>query len=136
MLFSQDAAHFFNVVGLRRYKEDFFIVRLEGIHNRTQAEGLKGISFYIPRETLPDLSEEEYYHEDLLGLSVQKPSGDKVGTVKAVHNFGAGDVLEIQVWGGGETFFYPFTKEAVPDVNLREGFILIDEDLWASLVSS
>lgn len=93
-----------------------FLAAVEGITDRTQAETLKGTELYVPRESLPEIEEEgAYYIEDLIGLEARDDDGETVGTVLAVHNFGAGDLLEIRQ-PSGESFMMPFSDETVGDV--------------------
>ncbi|HYZ47551.1 MAG TPA: ribosome maturation factor RimM [Sphingomonas sp.] len=82
------------------------IAKFREVPDRTAAEGLRGKALTVPREVLPPLEEGEYYHADLVGLTVVTPAGDSVGTVAAVENFGAGDVLDI-VRPGGKSFMAP-----------------------------
>src|SRR4051812_31080869 len=72
------------------------VAAISGIDDRDRAEALRGLRLYLPRSALPPTGEEEYYHADLIGLVVALPDGTAVGTVRAVHDFGAGDTLEIQ----------------------------------------
>lgn len=106
-----------------------FTFRSEEIKTREEAEALKGLHLYVPREALPEPeNEDEFYYSDLIGLDVKTTDGRRAGTVKAVHAFGAGDMLEIQP-GKSEksdkTWFHPFTKTAVPKVDLRAGRVII-----------
>ncbi|MBA2919791.1 16S rRNA processing protein RimM [Sphingomonas sp. MAH-20] len=91
------------------------IARFKEVADRTAAEALRGKALTVPREALPPLEEGEYYHADLIGLPVVTPGGDSVGTVAAVENFGAGDVLDIEK-PGGKSFMAPMHAVAVePD---------------------
>lgn len=134
-LFSQDGKTRFTLTTVKPCKDDLLYMCLEGVTDRTSAESLKGVGFYVPRTSLPPVGEGEYYHQDLFDLRVALSSGEEIGRVKAIHNFGANDVLEIQL-KEKETFFFPFTKEAVPEVRLREGILVIDQDLWQSVCTS
>ena len=93
---------------------------LDGVNHRDAAEALRGTGLYIAREKLPALSDDDFYHADLIGLAVLTAEGSAFGSVNAVHNFGAGDVLEIAI-DNGKTLFFPFTKSVVPDIDLAEG---------------
>jgi len=94
------------------------LARLEGVTDRNAAEALKGTRLYVSRAALPDLAaEDEYYLADLVGLGVETRDGRPLGRVKAVLNYGAGDVLEIER-GGAPTLLLPFTRAAVPVVDL------------------
>jgi 16S rRNA processing protein RimM len=102
-----------------------FAARLGGVTTREQAEGLKGTRLYAARDRLPPLDEDEYYHADLLGLTVSDPGGVALGRVRAVHDHGAGDMLEIDRPGGGSVLL-PFTRAVVPTVDLASGRIVAD----------
>jgi 16S rRNA processing protein RimM len=101
------------------------VVRIKGIASREDAEVLTGTKLYIPRALLPDAGEEEWYHADLIGLAALDLSGARLGTVLAVHNFGASDLIEIAPAGGGATLLVPFTRDAVPEVDVEGGWIKV-----------
>jgi 16S rRNA processing protein RimM len=101
------------------------IVRAREIETREAAEALKGLGLYIPRSRLPPPDEDEFYLADLIGLAALSPAGEALGRVKAVSNFGAGDLLEIAPADGGPTWLTPFTREAVPDVRVAEGVVVV-----------
>ncbi len=104
--------------------KDALLTRVEGVTDRDQAQALRGTRLYVPRDVLPALDEEEtYYHADLLGLAAEDPEGRPLGRVAAVHNFGAGDLLELD--GEGRRLV-PFTREAVPVVDLDGGRLVIE----------
>ena len=103
------------------------IARFEGVDNRNAAEALRGTTLKVARGALPALDEGEYYHSDLLGLPVVSDGGDPVGTVLAVENFGATDIIEIEK-PDGKKFMVPLTREAVPDWNAER--LVISEDFW------
>ena len=94
------------------------VIKVDGIADRTAAEQLKGTEVYIPRDALPQLEEDEFYNSDLAGLQVELEDGKKFGVVRMVDNFGAGDVMEIEMTNG-KTAFYSFTKAVVPVVDLE-----------------
>src|SRR5215470_9471943 len=96
----------FEIEALRPGKE-FLVARLKGVADRTAAEGLRNLELFVPRDRLPAPGEEEYYHADLIGIAVEQSDGTRIGTVAAVHNFGAGDLLEVQPTDGGESFMVP-----------------------------
>lgn len=101
-------------------------VRLSGIDTREQAEALRGVRLCVPRTRLPALPDDEFYHADLIGLEVRDTGGTLLGTVKSVPNHGAGDLLEIAPPGTSETVLLPFTRAAVPTVDLAAGRIVAD----------
>jgi 16S rRNA processing protein RimM len=102
-----------------------FAARLAGVATREQAEALKGTRLYAPRDRLPALPADEFYHTDLIGLAVVDTGGAPLGTVRAVHDHGAGDILEI-VRPGAPDLLLPFTRTAVPTVDLAVGRIVAD----------
>lgn len=102
-----------------------FAAKLSGISTREEAEVLKGTRLYAPRDRLPGLAEDEYYHADLIGLSVLDTGGALLGRVKAVQDHGAGDILEITRPGKSELLL-PFTRAAVPTVDLATRRLIAD----------
>jgi 16S rRNA processing protein RimM len=101
------------------------VARAKEADTREQAEALRGLELYIAREALPAPEEDEFYLADLIGLSARDRSGAVVGSVKAVENFGAGDLLEIAPADGGPTWWLPFSHEAAPEVHVEAGWIRI-----------
>lgn len=101
------------------------VARLKGVGDRNQAEALNGVELYASRALLPAEADGEFFHDDLVGLAVRDETGAAVGRVKAVHNFGGGDILEIDR-PGGPSVMIPFSHAAVPVVNLDDDFIQID----------
>jgi 16S rRNA processing protein RimM len=98
--------------------------RAKEIETREQAEAMRGLRLYVPREALPEPhDEDEYYLIDLIGLAVETPDGAPLGVVRNVQDFGAGDLLEIQP-PGGASWWLPFTREAVPEVRLSDRKII------------
>jgi 16S rRNA processing protein RimM len=106
------------------------LARIEGVTDRDQAEALKGTRLYVDRAALPALYEAEtYYHADLIGLAAEDREGRSLGRVVAVENFGAGDLLEIAEGPGGQggkSLLVPFTRAAVPVVDLEGGRLVVD----------
>lgn len=100
--------------------------RLSGISTKEQADSLRGVRLHVPRARLPALPEDEFYHADLIGLEVFDTGGASLGRVKAVLNHGASDLLEIHGPGLTATVLLPFTREAVPTVDLASGRIVAD----------
>ena len=100
------------------------VARAKEVETREQAEALRGLKLYIPRAALPAPDEDEFYVTDLIGLAVVTAEGEPLGTVKAVQDFGAGDLLEITPPEGGATWYLPFTREAVPEVRIAEGVVV------------
>jgi len=113
------------VLSLRPAK-DGIIARFSGVNDRNAAEALKGIELSVGRDRLPEPGREEFYYADLIGLTARRPDGTALGEVVAVHNYGAGDVIELSLLEGGETLLLPFTRETVPEVDIATGRLLID----------
>ena len=105
------------------------LMALPGVANRSDAEALKGTQLFIKRDKLPNLCStiEEYYYADLIGMSVILPEGQLFGEVKAMHDFGAGNLIEIQPLGSNETTLLPFDHDRVLDVNLDSGCLVISK---------
>lgn len=102
------------------------VVRFKNVKDRNAAEALVGTELFVDRSMLPnDGDEDEFYHADLVGLSVKDEAGDVLGKVDAVHNFGADDILEVTV-SGRKGVLIPFNREAVPEVSVAGGFIRVD----------
>jgi 16S rRNA processing protein RimM len=101
------------------------IARLDGIDDRNKAEAVRGLRLYISRDKLPRPKKEQWYLADLIGLKVERTDGAGIGTVKSVQNHGAGDIVEVEM-ANGKTNFLPFTKRAVPEVDIEKGRIVID----------
>ncbi len=99
---------------------------MSGVMTKEQADALKGVSLYADRDRLPSLPDDEFYHADLIGLTVQDSSGAEVGTVRAIHNHGAGDLLEILGPGMKSALLLPFTLAVVPTVDLKAGKVIVD----------
>ncbi len=108
-------------------KDNIVIGSLEEVATRNQADNLKGTELYISRDQLPSIKEEEYYYQDLINLEVRKNNGEQLGVVKAVYNFGSGDLIEIKLSDSRETVVLPFTQDAVPTVSISEGYLIINE---------
>lgn len=105
--------------------ESVVLARLEGVTDRNAAEALRGLRLYVPRAALPAPEADEYYHHDLIGLAAVLISGERLGTVAAVYNFGAGDLLEVSR-DGASSVVVPFTNAVVPTVDLAAGKLVID----------
>ena len=103
-----------------------FAVRLSGVKTKEEADALKGTRLYAPRDVLPALPDDEFYHADLMGLSVVDTGGADLGQVHAVMNHGAGALLEVRQKGRSGTVLVPFTQAIVPTVDLAAGRIVVD----------
>lgn len=120
---SQDGAQTFEIEAVRPAK-DFLVARLRGILDRTAAERLRNLKLYVPRSRLPQPQPEEFYHADLIGLAVVARDGSELGHVVAIHNFGAGDLIEIQPMDGASVLV-PFTDAFVPEVDLAARQLIV-----------
>ena len=101
------------------------VARIKGVTTREGAEALTLTKLYIERARLPEREEDEWYHLDLIGLAAVARDGVEIGSVVAVHNFGAGDLIEIKPAGGGEAMMVPFTDAAVPEIDVAAGRIVV-----------
>src|SRR5467141_2363247 len=123
-LSTKDGARQFEVTHAREAK-DHLVATLKGIATREDAEKLNGIELYIAREKLPATDEDEYYHADLIGLAAVNAANEPLGRVIAIHNFGAGDIIEIAP-PQGSTMLLPFTNAVVPTIDLKGGRVVIE----------
>jgi 16S rRNA processing protein RimM len=103
-----------------------FAARLSGVATKEEADALRGVELFADRSRLPNLPDDEFYHADLIGLEAFDTGGARLGTVRAVHNHGAGDILEIYAPGLRTALLLPFTKAIVPTVDLTAGRIIAD----------
>ena len=123
-LTTKDGARQFEVTHAREAK-DHLVVTLKGVASRDDAERLNGLELYIPRDRLPETDDGEYYHADLIGLAAVTTAEQPLGKVIAIHNFGAGDIIEIAP-PQGATMLLPFTNAVVPSVDLAGGRVVIE----------
>jgi 16S rRNA processing protein RimM len=121
---SEDGARRFEIQSLRPAK-DVLIARLAGIADRTAAEALCNLRLFVARDRLPPPETDEFYHADLIGLAAVAPDGRELGTVLALHNFGAGDLIEVKLTDGA-TVMLPFTKAAVPEIDIAGKRIVVE----------
>ena len=124
-LLSEDGSHSYSL-SLTRATKNGFVAILGGIETKEEADAAKGLRLFAPRDSLPSLPDDEYYHTDLIGLEVYDTGGTLLGRVKDVHNHGAGDLLEVHGSGLKDTVLLPFTLAAVPTVDLSQGRIVAD----------
>lgn len=117
----------YNVKKILSQDKDMLIVSIEGVDNRNQAELLKGAKLMLPQERLPKLSEDTFYHRDLIGLSVVSPKGCSLGKVHALHNFGAGELLEVKTLQG-DLHMIPFKQDIVTEVNVKDGTLVLSDE--------
>lgn len=121
---TEDGAASFEMKSLRPVK-GYLVAKLRGVPDRSAAERLTHAKLFVPRQRLPTPADEEFYHADLIGLRALTREGRELGTVHAVHNFGAGDILELRIGESGAATMLPFTTELVPDVDLARGRIIV-----------
>ncbi len=100
------------------------VAKIEGLEDREAAQRLKGTRLYVKREALPQIEEDTWYHADLVGLKVRAKDDKEIGVVIGVYDFGAGDMVEVDVGPDEESMFIPFTRAAVPIVDIDQGFIV------------
>lgn len=124
-LTSEDGTQSFSVTITRPIKNGL-AARLGGVNTKEQADALKGLRLFAPRDRLPALPDDEFYHADLIGLNVLDTGGTELGRIKAVLNHGADDLLEVTQPGASKTFLLPFTRACVPTVDLDGGRIIAD----------
>lgn len=105
--------------------KDGFTVRFVGVTRREQAEALRNINLYVDRDRLPAPDDGEFYFADLIGLAAVTPQGETLGEVIALHNFGAGDIIELKLASDGTTTMLLFDKATVPEVNIAGGTIVV-----------
>lgn len=96
------------------------VARIKGVTTREGAEALTGTKLYVPRDRLPEAEEGAWYHSDLIGLAAYDAFEIQIGTVVGVHNFGAGDIIEVSLVAGGDTILLPFTDATVPEIDTEE----------------
>jgi 16S rRNA processing protein RimM len=108
-----------------REAKDHLVATFKGVATREDAERLNGIELYIARDKLPATDDDEYYHADLIGLAAVNTANEPIGRVLAIHNFGAGDIIEIAP-PQGPTLLLPFTNAVVPTVDLAKGRVVIE----------
>ncbi|MQY42129.1 16S rRNA processing protein RimM [Epibacterium sp. SM1969] len=124
-LSSEDGSQSYTLT-LSRAIKNGFSARISGVETKEDADAIKGLRLFIERARMPKLPDDEYYHTDLIGLEVYDTGGALLGTVKAVLNHGASDLLELQGPGLKTTVLLPFTLAAVPTVDLDQGRIIAD----------
>jgi 16S rRNA processing protein RimM len=122
----------YSVTAVQHGKPGEAVISLSGIADRSAAEALKGTELFVARTALPHPAEEEFYHADLIGLEAQDSEGRVLGKVVAIHNYGAGDVVEI-ARPDGDSVLLAFTRETVPVIDIAGGRVVVavpedDED--------
>lgn len=125
---SEDGSRRFTLTFVRAGKPGFAIVRVHEIASREEAAALKGERIYVERSALPPPEDDEFYLDDLIGLEARNEASEPVGQICAVHNFGAGDLLELEnIPGVKGTRMIPFSKMTVPEIDLLAGTLTISK---------
>jgi 16S rRNA processing protein RimM len=120
-----DGARRFEIEAARPAK-DHLVARLKGVGDRDAAEKLRNTDLFVPRDRLPPIEDADtFYHADLVGLAAVGEDGAALGTVTAIHNFGAGDLIEIAPAAGGEALLLPFNETTVPTIDLKAGRLVV-----------
>ena len=121
---TKDGARSFDVERARIQKT-VVVTKFAGIDDRNAAEELNGVDLYVDRDQLPEPEDDEFYHSDLIGLQILDQAGEMLGKILAVHDFGAGDLIEVRP-PRGRSFYIPFTMEFVPEIDLNAGIVRCD----------
>jgi len=122
---TEDGTRCFEIETVRPGK-NFLVARLKGIGDRDAAEKLCNLDLFVPRDRLPPIEEDDtFYHADLVGMMAVTPDGVALGAVSAIHNFGAGDLIEIASIAGGEPLLLPFTDAIVPKIDMAARQIVV-----------
>ncbi len=124
-LYTEDGRSFSQII-LTGQTKNGLTARIDGIITKEDADALRNVALYADRAVMPALPDDEYYYNDLIGLTVVDTGGTPLGTVKNVMDHGAGDLLEVMVAAGSDTVLLPFTQAAVPTVDLSSGRIVAD----------
>jgi 16S rRNA processing protein RimM len=124
-LWSEDGSRQFRIT-LTRPVAGGLGARIAGVVDKDAADALRGTSLFIDRAKLPSLPDDEFYHADLIGLDAIDTGGEMLGKVLAVHNHGAGDIIEISSIRHKSALLLPFTKAIVPNVDLAAGRLIVD----------
>jgi 16S rRNA processing protein RimM len=134
---SEDGSARFEIETMRPAK-GHLVARLSGVSDRNAAERLRNVRLFVPRERLPPAAAGEFYHADLIGLLAFTTGGTEIGRVVAVHDFGAGNILELRPQTGRATVMVPFTDAFVPSVDIAGGRIVVapTEDIRAAVKPS
>ncbi len=125
LLETEDGTATVEIESLRPAKSHW-IAQLRGVRDRNAAERLANLRLFVPRDRLPAAETDEFYHADLIGLAAVATDGRALGTVVAIHDFGAGDILELRQEGRRDTVMLPFTADTVPVVDIAGRRIVVE----------
>ena len=125
VLTDSSGARAFRLESARPLRDDMLVVRLAGVTTRDAAEALTGVEIFARRDQLPPPAADEFYYDDLIGLTAVTTEGVALGRVASLRNFGAGDILEIAPAAGGDTLLLPFTKAVATDIDFDAGRIVV-----------
>ncbi len=124
-LYTKDCNNSYDI-NILSVNKDNLIISIKDITDRNMAEKLKGVELYTKRSNLPKIEENEFYYADLVGLVVKSAKDDNIiGKILAIHNFGAGDILEIGLEKQKDSQLLPFNDNTVPEINITKGYISI-----------
>ena len=124
-VFTEDGSRQFHIT-LTRPVAGGLGARIQGVNTKEQADALRGTSLHVPRDRLPSLPDDEFYHADLIGLDAYDPGGVLIGKVSGIYNHGAGDIVEISPTGHKSALLLPFTTAIVPNVDLAAGRMVVN----------
>jgi 16S rRNA processing protein RimM len=124
-LFDESGTRRISIVSLRPVRHNMFVAKIAGVEDRASAGALTHAKLFVPRASLPDVGDEEFYLADLIGLAATNEAGGDLGSVVNVLNFGGGDILEIACPDSSETLLLPFTKEVFPCVDIEAGHLTV-----------
>jgi 16S rRNA processing protein RimM len=105
------------------------IARINDLKDRNESTKLVGKELFIEREELPEINDEEFYHSDLIGLDIVDLDRKRLGSVKAIHNFGNSDILEIEFTKSVNNNLFPFTREIFPEINIKENYVVFKQNM-------
>jgi 16S rRNA processing protein RimM len=123
-LYSKDGKEKFEITILSS-KEGMLIAKISGVNDRNEAASLRGRELYADKNLFPDLEEDEFYYDDLIGMQVVLENGEEFGSVVNLHNFGGGDLVEISLQGQSKTELFAFTREIFPKIDAENKTVTI-----------
>jgi 16S rRNA processing protein RimM len=124
-LSDRNGSRAFSIESARPVKDDIIVARVKGVNDRSAAEALTNTEIYIDRAVLPPPDEDEFYIADLIGMRAQRADGSPFGVITNVLNFGAGDILDIALEGGGSQLV-PFTRACAPHVDVKGRCVTVE----------